>query len=318
MHKQVRDGDTSVSIRDAYLAAVNVLGARPDVTAIDVGPKYKAGKPTEMVCVRVHVVHKRTKRSMGPVQVIPSNIDGVPTDVIQAAYVRQGTTTPLPRIGRAAPARPGLSIGAHGTYSGTLGAIVYDGEGQPCVLSAGHVLVRDHARIGDVILQPGPADGGRHVSDELATLYRFHTPGPWGDAAIARLLGTRAVDASIVDLDVTPTSANFPTLGQVLTKSGRTTGVTRGRVDGIGRYYYSSAPAGVDGFRLRVEGFDGAHQELSAAGDSGALWLGSDDLSVGYGLHCAGEVNDPANEWAVACGLQQVLSTLQVSLTRTA
>ncbi len=113
-------------------------------------------------------------------------------------------------------------------------------------------------------------------------------------------------------------------LGKEVWKSGKATGVTRGMIDGIGLYFFNYAGVG----RVPVEGFKivptladkGKDIEISAPGDSGALWVidgqdGKDGEIKGVGLHVDGEKTDsPADEHALACHLDKVLEKLGVTL----
>ena len=101
-------------------------------------------------------------------------------------------------------------------------------------------------------------------------------------------------------------------------KSGRSTGVTDGRIDGVGRFKvrYGFQDHWIEGFKLRTQDqANPGNLELTRHGDSGALWY-DPVTQEGLGLHFAGE-NDsaPAAEFALACHLDAVLDELMVSLT---
>ncbi len=103
----------------------------------------------------------------------------------------------------------------------------------------------------------------------------------------------------------------------MLEKSGRTTGVTRGKVDGFGAYTipYSVGERTVEGFKI-ISVLDGNpnNEEISSGGDSGSVWYSS-TTQEGIGLHFAGETNPtPNEEHAIACHLPTVLTALNISL----
>ena len=149
---------------------------------------------------------------------------------------------------RRRPLRPGISIGHVGVTAGTLGAFVTRavpgggdragddaGDGQLYALSNYHVLAGSpEARPGDIVLQPGPADGGLAPGDrigELTQVVDLDALEPaYTDAAIARL------DRVPVDFDY-PVGRVVKTAralgGEIVGKVGRTTSVTRGRVTAI-------------------------------------------------------------------------------------
>src|SRR5699024_4578819 len=96
------------------------------------------------------------------------------------------------------PLRPGLSIAHTDVSAGTLGAFVVptrtDGTGNTGVhlLSNNHVIAdSDRATTGDVIVQPGPADGGAGPGDRIGLLDRVvsldATTPAFVDAATAAL-----------------------------------------------------------------------------------------------------------------------------------
>jgi hypothetical protein len=167
----------------------------------------------------------------------------------------------------------------------------------------------------DPIIQPARLDFGLAPADTIAELYRWHTPGPWGDAAIARLNQSRPFGLDQANSGVRVTSIDTPAIGQILEKAGRTTSITRGLVEAMGTYYYPEAMAGVSGFMLSTVGLDSPNsQDLTAQGDSGAIWY-DPDTQAGVGLHVAGEARQ-SNEFAIACYLTRVMMTLRVSLAR--
>jgi hypothetical protein len=138
-----------------------------------------------------------------------------------------------------------------------------------------------------------------------------------GDAAIALLTNTRPYDLRICDLGIIAKRIQDPKNGDIIVKSGRTTHVTKGRVDGTGRYFinYSVGRVGVDGFIIvPLDPKNPDDVEVSQGGDSGAVWIldGSDTV---VGLHFAGETDTrPSEEHAIACFASKVFSRLSISL----
>ena len=56
----------------------------PGVNAVDVGYKYINGVPTDEICIRVHVAKK--KKNVNKKELIPAEINGIKTDIIEATY----------------------------------------------------------------------------------------------------------------------------------------------------------------------------------------------------------------------------------------
>lgn len=147
-----------------------------NVVGVGRGHKVTAGQRTGGECVAVLVREKVPKAKLLAQEVVPQEVLGAPTDVIEVGELRFLGE----RTARMRPARPGVSIGHYAATAGTLGAVVWDRRtGEPLVLSNNHVLAHatsgldGRARRGDPVLQPGSADGGRRDRDEIALLERF-------------------------------------------------------------------------------------------------------------------------------------------------
>lgn len=314
-------GPDSEKVQRAYEKAVKAYGQRAYVTGVDVGYKYDGGLRTDDIAVRIHVREKIPLAALEAAEVLPSEIDGVPVDVIQGHYSPSSNgniLTLLSRRHRRDPIQPGISISHPLVSAGTIGAVVYDrSDGQACALSNWHVLAGSTvAQPGDQALQPGTFDGGRRHHDAVGTLRRMML-GRRGDAAIAALDTEREIQTAQFETGVEVRAARRVRIGDRVTKSGRTTGVTRGVVDGIGRYRltYPVGAREVEGFIIRTETEGNPDNvEISGGGDSGSLWY-DPDSAEGLGLHFAGETDPaPAAEYALACHLDAVLDELHVSL----
>lgn len=60
------------------------LLAYPGVTGVDTGPKIVGGRPTDVWSIRVYVEHKR---DVPPDEALPTEIEGVPVDVIERRFI---------------------------------------------------------------------------------------------------------------------------------------------------------------------------------------------------------------------------------------
>lgn len=314
---------SQTQLQEAYEKAYKAYMSREDVTGIDVGYKYTDGQKTDGIVIRIHVKEKIDESNLEAVEIFPKQIDGVPTDVIQAVYQPQlhVLEAAFERQTRRDAISPGISISHPKVSAGTFGAVVYDKvTDRPCILSNWHVLVGSaDAAPGDPILQPGSADGGRLHRDEIGHLERsiLHREG---DAAIALLdsASGRTLLSAQYETGVVLQSARMCQVGEILEKSGRTTGVTQARVDGAGSYKinYSVGEKEIDGFKLvSVRDNNPADEEISSGGDSGSVWY-DPVTKQGVGLHFGGETSPiPTSEHAIACHLPKVLTALNVSLT---
>ncbi|WP_315969746.1 chymotrypsin family serine protease [Cellulomonas timonensis] len=187
--------------------------------------------------------------------------------------------------GRARPLRPGVSIAHVDVTAGTLGAFVVR-EGALHVLSNFHVLAgTPRAQIGDVIVQPGPADGGRAPRDRVGTLAAT-VPLERGrratvDAALA-LLDEQEVDLRYPVGPITTTTVAFG--NEEVAKIGRTTAVTTGRVTAIELddvvVGYGN-PLGNLRFDDQIEVESTGMGPFSRGGDSGSLVYRADGIALG-------------------------------------
>lgn len=315
---------TSEQLEAAYEKALKAYSHRPNVTGVDIGFRYKDQKRLDGFGIRIHVREKIAKSALEADELLPQEIDGVPVDVIQAVYKPHALMAGIEpeafaRKTRLDPVQPGISVSHPNVTSGTIGAVVYDRTtGHRGILSNWHVLVGSlNAKPGDGVVQPGRKWGGREPADRIGRLERFMLD-QHGDAAFAILNASREVDNTQAETGVTITESRMVrTAGEVLEKSGATTSVTRGKVDGVGQYTldYSVGPKTIKGFKITAEK-DGNPDglEISSGGDSGAVWYSPDD-KMGVGLHFGGETNtDPTEEHALACHLPDVLEHLNISL----
>jgi endonuclease G len=290
------------------------------------GPKYKTLNNTHVntgePSIRIHVVVKRDTGALLPGEAFEPEIGGFKVDVLQRNYMTsiEGLPVRNAAVGgqRHDPLQPGISVSHRLCPSGTLGLFVHDDlDDSLALLTNWHVLAdSSFARVGDPVMQPAAMDGGM-APDTVATLQRWIL-GEDGDAAIAKVNNSRPTSLSIRGLDKVPVSVRDPVPGELVVKSGRSTNVTVGRVEGRGTYF----PIYRTRDRVAVEGFEivpadpenTGNLEISANGDSGAAWLAQDSTQV-VGLHFAGERDpDPRKEIAIACFATRVFRQLSISL----
>ena len=281
----------------------DILLAIPGVVGVGHGFKEKAGANTRQEAIVVLVKKKLPAAQLPEAHLIPANVDDLPTDVIEigefTAYRPQSMSVAVAEIGheyspeiertaRVRPAMPGLSIGHYAVTAGTLGAIVYDRKtAQPLILSNNHILAnsssgRDgRARIGDPILQPGPADGGFASNNVIAKLSKYVTLDQYPlpntmDCALAKPLKNNLISPEILDIGQVKGSTD-PVLGLNVKKSGRTTRVTTGQIRAI------DVTADINYGAGRVLRFDDQilTTKMSEGGDSGSLVLDANNLAVG-------------------------------------
>jgi hypothetical protein len=290
---------------DAFREAVRRYEKRPWVTGVSISIKERRGEldtsagPVICIHVRKKISKSRVPKSMK----IQSTLLGVPTDVIGADYRRRSGGGPaiLPTF----PLQPGVSIARANGTAATLGATVQDTSGARCLLCAAHTL-REGGKFkkGDPIVHPAPSD----APGRFTVVARYQSVHLGMDAGVARLepgiAATNVALLSNVEIGVPA----FPMIGDILEKSGRSTGVTQAVVQGIGTFI-GLFPA----LHLRPLSGSASTTPLSDLGDSGAIWY---DVLTGAakGLHSSGSGAAPnGDEYAIATIVASVVHDLKLT-----
>ena len=315
---------------------------KPNVIGVGMGYKEIAGRRTEDLCVVALVRQKIPKAGLDPQDLVPSNLEGVTTDVVQVGDLKALQA----RTGRWRPAPGGVSLGHYKVTAGTLGTVVRDREtNERLILSNNHVLANSNdAAPGDPILQPGAADGGRLKEDTLAVLERFvplnfsvapadcslatgfvaaanlfarlfgskhrlrtyqieDTTPNVVDAAVARSTQDDLIEDDILEIGVV--NGTTPArLGMSVRKSGRTSGLTSGEI------VILNATVNVGYGENRAARFEEQiiTGPMSQGGDSGSLLVAAESPQA-VGLLFGG-----SDQSTVYNPIQAVLDALNVSI----
>lgn len=318
-------------LEDYVRAHAEGLMDDPNITSVGVGYKEVAGAKTPTLAIQFTVASKIQPQDLtgAPTKRIPATLRvgsvDVPTDVIERSFapsyeLRQAKPKD-PQRRRAQTLQPGMSVGGSATGGGTIGCFVTDRRsGGRVLLSNWHVLQGPEGRLGNDIAQPGKHDDNRIDQNRVGEVLRSHL-GPAGDCAIASV-GGRAISNAPLGLDNIDIDAiGKPALKDRVVKSGRTTGVTFGRVSRIGvntrMNYGGGVSCIVGGFEIAPDTDNpAAENEISRRGDSGAAWLAvgknGQPTSVMLGLHFAGDEDDTVSEIALACYAESVMNKLEI------
>jgi len=240
--------------------------AKKNVVGVGKGCKHIKGQDTGREAIVVFVTKKvKTKKAiqaLGEENIIPKTIDGIETDVIETGEFYAHRTT------KHRPMPSGVSGGHYKVTAGTLNGFYWKNE--IIIITNNHVGANcNDALIGDPIWQPGKVDGGT-PDDVIGYLEgfvpikfsgasvcpvanfvvnglnwfseRFHSntriPCPVSvgvnkvDLSWARVAPACKVLTNILDIGE-PNSYCCLTVGESVTKSGRTTGVTTGTVTAV-------------------------------------------------------------------------------------
>lgn len=295
---------------------------KPNVVGLAIGKKVVGGEETDELCLVVLVREKLPEAELAPRQRIPKRLNDVTTDVVEAGELEAlGQRLRVVRrpVDRWRPAPGGVSLGHADVSAGTLGCVVRR-DSEPFILSNSHVLSNSgRGTEGDPILQPAHEDGGQDPEDVIAHLAEF-VPLRWrwrGILRVMRLLLPRrnTVDCALArpvshqdlrgDLSrigpVEGVTAAF--IGQDVRKSGRTTGLTRGKVthlDATVTIRYGEGREALFTNQILTTG-------MSQGGDSGALVV--DRARNAVGLLFAG-----SEHITVLNQISQVLAELRAEI----
>ena len=224
---------------------------------------------------------------------------------------------------------------------GTLGALLQDTSGNQYVLSNNHVFARSDQSIpGETIIQPGLIDNGCTPygvgpgTTPVATLTGYpslSSPATNVDAAIARVtpglvdprgnileLGAKQFDGTLAaappGISSTGGKGEAASLGMMVAKSGRTTGLTCAAVSAVSvdvvvDYFTDCAETTRSMTKTFTNQIAIAGTSFSDAGDSGALVVDSSNAEP-VGLFFAGGTDTNGVEHAIASPVSDVLATL--------
>ena len=275
-----------------------------NVVGVSLGKKIKNGKETKEDVVSVLVSHKAAPGLVSTNNRVPGKLESFQTDVVEVGdlFAGDGPEDPVDVTAQAAsspaltrrirPAMGGFSVGHPRVTAGTLDTCCYDLAPFPSVprhyyiLSNNHVLANSNdASIGDPITQPGRVDGGTVPHDVIARLARFvpiqfHTP----TSKPCNLVDAAIAEGNLQDLNRevywgghVKRLYTAPAVGDIVQKTGRTTGFTTGTVTNINATVDVNYGAGrVARFCRQIITTD-----MSRGGDSGSLVMDRDEGAVG-------------------------------------
>ncbi|WP_462254297.1 chymotrypsin family serine protease [Ekhidna sp.] len=283
------------------------------IRSIDIGYRFDGNEYNDdEYCVTINTIDSGFENYVSLSD--RKNVNVVVRETLVTDHISRQGVRPVKndRTKRQTKISPGISIGFGDT--GTLGTFCYDklNNNRLSILTCFHVI--KSTRKGVPVMQPGVVkDGGNIRRDAIGNYVRRD---PNGDSAIARFNGRRQKSDIIYGMGLSVKSTAKASIGDVLHKSGRTTGVTHAKVSARSVYFrnINHRRIGIPGFKLVPA--VGGPPEISLPGDSGALWINQATRQA-CGLHFAGEkLTNPGAEFALAQDISHVLTRLNVSLIK--
>ena len=215
-----------------------------------------------------------------------------------------------------------IKIGkAKGCFSGTLGSMVQDTDGNQYILSNNHVIAdQNKAKPGQLIVQPGLVDVQclKATSDAVATFSRkvrlkFGGGKNTIDAAIAAV-NAGEVSPEILNIGETASSTATPTIGLAVQKMGRTSCLTTGVIAALNanvkvNYSETKKPKYAKFVNQILVTGSSLTPTFGAPGDSGSLILTQDVCPQPVALLFAGSASV-----TIANPISDVMSGLDVSM----
>ncbi|MFT6458050.1 hypothetical protein [Pseudophaeobacter arcticus] len=307
--------------------AYQTFGQRSNFRGVDIGYRWRRGQRTEDICLRLHVLRKLPLDALLPSQVLPTHVDGVALDVIEASY--QPSLEPG-AARRASTRQPytmgGLPCGRSGEGAGTIGLVVIDKTtGKPGILSNWHVLAGPWARHNDPIMQLAERDDEFDPRNHIANLKRWMLDRS-GDAALAELLPDQPWLPLQFGGFESISQVRSASLGEILNKTSRAANNAQARVDGRGLYrlQYKTRQGtleyrDIEGLNLIYEGdIPVSDGKVSCAGDSGAAWISAASGDA-VALQIGGQSASPngasrTGQGVIACEMGPILNKLELRL----
>jgi hypothetical protein len=268
---------------------------KKNVCGTAVGKKWVEGMPTDEPAILVFV-QKKVKYDPNAISafaaedLVPPEIDGIPTDVIEVGDLVKHSLTKKVR-----PLRPGYSCGHEHVTAGTMGGFFLDDDNDVVILTNNHVAANENnAKVGDILYQPGIADqkgivqfkgwtGNVKKYPYVGTLKKFvkiNKTNNLQDSAIVKI-HPRLLEADLVD-------DHYPIINRAINgfhdakvdmqvqKCGRTTGYTTGRVLGLHATFTIAYDFGAVKFDDCI-----VTTAMSKGGDSGSIIMDMNMNAIG-------------------------------------
>ena len=311
-------------IRPVKDATERRLLAIPGRNAVEISEKHTDGQPTGALSITVSVDTKRPLTQVSAAERIPSEINAIPTDVVESG----------PIVVQGGPYRGGITAEAKSSgHSGTLGGFVstLGAHSRFALLTNQHVLfdgtdvTRRDFRVGPTACSICSACCSEYIArvlDPQTPARIFAVVSDLVDASIALLNPGIQFLREVVDIG-SVTNVHPVTAADVNTLHVRKNGVTSGQTGGKIRSITVSGPSKLPNGRvhrnirnqIRIEQ-DAGVTTFSDFGDSGSLVL--NDAREAVGLLFGGADTGANKGNGFACRIEDVTAALQIKIETTA
>lgn len=282
----------------------------PNVVGVSLTPKKKIvkGKQTDIDCVRIYVSRKVPEDKLRKDEVIPKEVNGVKTDVVQIGKLR---FIHVSYTSRYRPVPAGVSVSrADENARGTLGWFIIDEDLNIYAISCNHVFAKfNQGKPGDAIVQPGLLDGGDPRLDIVFTLVDFVEIREDVENKVD-IAWAKPVDKAIYYVGIiehsSPVGVEDPKLDETVWKVGATTGYTEARVidesaeiqlEHEGKTYKFVDVAIAQGFNTFAQPGDSGAPVLNRLNMfKGILFAGNEDGKVGAFCKTSNIISEISNK----------------------
>ena len=152
--------------------------------------RIKDGREVEEEVIRIYVSTKVDPALLDLKNLIPQEVEGVPTDVVEIGEMKALNLHPQAHVTRVRPLVAGVSIGNWAITAGTLGWFFKDGRGREMLGSNAHVFAEDPLKPSSHekrIVQPGRYDQGK-VPEDIVGTYYWHQPLSGSECALSNAI----------------------------------------------------------------------------------------------------------------------------------
>jgi len=316
----------------------------PGVVAVGFGLKEVGDELTERRALRVYVEAKKPLDELAPDEVIPDEVEGVPTDVVTISH---GGPFGTQDTARHSPLLGGITItnmkptSTGGFGAGTLGCFAtIDGVGGPdnvALLTNQHVLAEGSGAVGDTVYQVSRSGGLIDGSSSIAETHNMGVQGPHPYTYPGESEAPYYLDCASAKLNISISSwcdcncgvsyknelreiniAGNSKLegvaraqdGETVHKSGATTGGTTGTIsDPLGSVMFGTPEVLIDNVIIIVP--VSPDPAFADHGDSGAALVNGQNKLIG--LVFGGEPATGTNPETYACHIAPILDLMNVN-----